>query len=143
MKNKNDVQKVMLSSPAKNIVIAGIFSYIAAIFTLPSMGVLTKLPTALLLSFTASLICTSKKWILAMMALMPFILNLLYAYELKVALWCAFGCVVAAWFGILARRAFFTALISKKKKNDKIFKKSVVVLVISVIAGILAQIIII
>ena len=140
---KNNAQKITLSSPVKNIIIAGIFSYVAAIFTLPSLGVISKLPTAFLLSFAASLICTSKKWICAMMALMPFILNLLYANELKVALLSAIGCVVAAWFGILARRAFFTSLVSKKKKNDKIYIKSIVVLIISVIAGVLVQIVLI
>ena len=143
MKNKNTAQKVTLSDQVKNIIIAGIFSYVAAIFTLPSLGVLAKLPTAFLLSFAASLFCTSKKWILSMMALMPFILNLLYAYELKVALLSAIGVVVAAWFGILARRAFFTALVSKKKKNDKIYFKSIVVLVASVIAGVFVQIVLI
>lgn len=142
MEKENKQRKPELSFTVKNIVIAGIFSYIAAIFTLPTMGLFAKLPMAFVFSCAASLICTSKKWIISMMAVMPLVLNLLYGAQLKTALVSAIVFAVAGWFGILARRAFFTILASKRQNNKDNYVKSIVVLVVSILVGVLLQVII-
>lgn len=134
MKTTN--KKLNIDFWGKDIIIAGIASYLAAICTLQSLGFITKLPIAFAVSFVASVFCKSRKWLYLFMAVMPALINSLYVYGMKVAITASFICLVASFFGVLAKRSVYTINYAKAKGNKNIIKKCIVVLAVSVIIGV-------
>lgn len=135
MKKLKDLIKTIRKSREASVIAVGILAYITAICTLPSSGIWTSLPVAFLLSYLAAYVCASRVVIYAMMTVLPLTLNLLFGFELRHATVAAAYGLVSSFLAVLAKRALYTAKVSRQKKNGGIYTKSVTVLAVSVVAG--------
>ncbi len=136
MKKLKNLEKTIKESREMSVIAVGILAYITAICTLPSAGIWTSLPFAFVLSYLAGYLCSSRILIYSLMTVLPLTLNLLYGFEVRHAIVAAVYGFVSSLFAVLAKRAVYTAKVSKQKKNGNIFTKSVFVLAVSVIAGV-------
>ena len=87
-----------------DIVVSGILSYIAAICSLPSTGIVSTLPVAAICAIVASFISSSHILIYILFGLMPLLLNCLYGFDLSRALFFAVIGIITIFFAILFKK---------------------------------------
>lgn len=113
---------------------AVILAYIGSVCALPSSGLLTTIPFAVIFAAITSFICKDRKIIYIAVAVMNILTTVLMGYDLKRAVISAIIATASTYFAILCKRAFITF---KKTDKKNIKGKSKVVLVISAVICIL------
>ncbi len=136
MKKLKSLAKTIKESREMSVIAVGILAYITAICTLPSAGIWTSVPFAFVLSYLSGYVCASRILIYSMMTVLPMTLNLLYGFEVRHAIVAAVYGLFSSLFAVLAKRAVYTAKVSKQKKNGSIYAKSVFVLAVAAFAGV-------
>lgn len=124
---------------AVGIAAAVICAYAQAVCVLPSSGILSSLPTAIVFSAIAVIFCRTRWLIYLSMGLMPFLTSLLYNFDTEKAVQTAIFSAVISALTVLAIRALKTALKAKKIGKRSIFSKSCAVFCVSAVLAVILQ----
>ena len=117
------------------IVLAVFLAFFASLAVLPSSGLAATLPISFILAIAASFICREKYIVPASFLAMPLLITSFYGFGVGRAILSAAALLVISLFAVLLRRAVMTAANAKKRSDGGIFKKSVLVCVLSILAA--------
>lgn len=126
---KNNKQTSVLG-----IAVSVLCGYLTAICVLPSSGVLSALPSAVVFSVAVWFFCKKRPYIYVSMAVMPFLVSLLQNFSVAKAVVVGVFCGVISAVTLLAIRGVRSCVASKKAGKSDAFGKSVAVTAVSVVA---------
>ena len=115
------------------IIAAVLFAYLTALAALPTAGLWSTLPAAAVFAVLASFFCRKRAVIYVLMGVAPFAVICLDGFSLARAFVSGVVCMVMAYLGILAKRAFLTLRKAKRGSDRVVMRKAAVMLAVSVI----------